>query len=412
MAKQGEQIGGRARLERDNQQWVLDYLIQETGKVFHFQGDGRGGLPRSVRSHAMISKHVGMAARRLEALGEAEEAAGHGLTALDFYWKASNEYASAQHVIFEVNEEKRFLYAGVRRCFDKVMALAPYRLEHLDIPWNGTLVSGNLHLMPGAKKAPLLFFINGCDVTKEGWPHPLFNQAHMRGMHVFAFDGPGQAESNLRGIKLTADNYEEAASTALDVLVKRPEIDADRVVVFSRSFGSFWGLRLAARDARVKAIAAPAASYTGKRYLMDIETPRWKQLFAFLTQAGSEAELDATVEAMTMEGYMERITCPALLAAGEYDPRSPLEEVYAAFDELRGPKELWVMADQHHMPAIGGAGSGFGAPLDSIMCDWLRDRLEGKALRHDGKSLYLDGGTAGPYAARVSARRRWFSTGD
>ena len=27
---------GRAPLRRDVQQWVLDYMIQETGKVFHF----------------------------------------------------------------------------------------------------------------------------------------------------------------------------------------------------------------------------------------------------------------------------------------------------------------------------------------------------------------------------------------
>ena len=58
----------------------------------------------------------------------------------------------------------------------------------------------------------------GLDTLKEAWPHPFFNAAHQRGMHVLSFDGPGQAESNLRGIRLTADNYEDAASTALDYL--------------------------------------------------------------------------------------------------------------------------------------------------------------------------------------------------
>jgi hypothetical protein len=73
--------------------------------------------------------------------------------------------------------------------------------------------------------APLIFYIPGCDTLKEAWPHPFFNAAHQRGMHVFSFDGPGQAESNLQAIRLTADNYEHAASTALDYLVQRPEID-------------------------------------------------------------------------------------------------------------------------------------------------------------------------------------------
>src|SRR4051794_29797415 len=67
---------GRPHLERDRQQYALDWMIKETGRVQHFQPDGRGRLPRAVRSHAMISKHVGLAARRMERLAEAEAEAG------------------------------------------------------------------------------------------------------------------------------------------------------------------------------------------------------------------------------------------------------------------------------------------------------------------------------------------------
>ena len=122
MASPKTTVRGRARLARDSQQWMLDYLIQETGKVFHFQGEGRGRLPRSVRSHDMISKHVGLQARRMEALAQAEAAAGHPETALDFYFQATVLYAGAQHIIFQNNDEKRYLYAGVRRCYDQVIA--------------------------------------------------------------------------------------------------------------------------------------------------------------------------------------------------------------------------------------------------------------------------------------------------
>src|SRR5713101_4816734 len=109
----------------------------------------------------MISKHVGLQARRIEALAQAEAAAGHRETALDFYFQATNQYAGAQHVIFENNDEKRYLYAGVRRCYDQVIALAPYRIEHVDIPWKGNVVSGNLHLCAGRDKAPLVFYVPG-----------------------------------------------------------------------------------------------------------------------------------------------------------------------------------------------------------------------------------------------------------
>jgi hypothetical protein len=71
MARAKTTVRGRAPLARDSQQWMLDYLIQETGRVFHFQGEGRGRLPCSVHSHDMINKHVGLQARRMEALAQA-----------------------------------------------------------------------------------------------------------------------------------------------------------------------------------------------------------------------------------------------------------------------------------------------------------------------------------------------------
>ena len=63
---------GRPHLQRDSQKWVFDWVIKETGNVFHFQSDGRGRLPRNVRNHDMISKHMGLAARRLEKMAETE----------------------------------------------------------------------------------------------------------------------------------------------------------------------------------------------------------------------------------------------------------------------------------------------------------------------------------------------------
>ena len=77
MARAKTTVRGRTPLARDSQQWMLDYVIQETGKVFHFQGEGRGRLPKSVRSHDMISKHLGLQARRMEGLAQAELDAGH-----------------------------------------------------------------------------------------------------------------------------------------------------------------------------------------------------------------------------------------------------------------------------------------------------------------------------------------------
>jgi hypothetical protein len=113
---------------------------------------------------------------------------------------------------------------------------------------------------------------------------------------------------------------------------------------------------------------------------------------------------------MTLDGYLDKITCPALLAAGEYDPRSPLDEVYRMFDQLTVPAELWFFADQHHMPSIGGGDSAanWAAPLHGVMCDWLRDRFAGKPLRHPGQVVYVEANSAGPNSATATCKRQWY----
>jgi len=404
---------GRPHLARDNQQWFFDWMVKETGKPFHFQPDGRGRFPRTVRSHDMIAKHMGMAARKTERLAQAEAEAGHKETAMELYYTAALEYVDAQHVVFETGDEKKFLHGGAIRCYDKVREFAPYRIEHVDVPWNGTMVSGNLHLAPmapGDDPKPLIFYVPGCDQTKEAWPHPYYNQALQRGMHVFSFDGPGQGESNLRGIRLTDDNYEDAAGAAIEYLMKRKEVDAKKIGVYALSFGSFWGMRIAAKNRNVAAAAAPWASFVDKYYLMNEESPRYKQLFAYLTQSSSEAELDAVWQKMTMEGLMDKITCPTLVVTGEYDPRAPIEEVYRLFDEMKAPAELWVLPDQHHNGSVTqkGRASVWEADIHAFVCDWMRERFEGMPVKHPGKSLWLDPAGAGPNAPGVSYKRRWF----
>ena len=399
----------RTRLRRDGQQWNFDRAVKDTGRVFHFQHPGRGKLPASVKMHAMISKHVGRRAQKLERIAKAEADAGHDITAVEFYFDAAVAFANAQHTVFVVDDEKRYLHGSVLRCYDEIRRLAPVQIEHLDIPWRDTVVSGNLHLAPTSEPAPLIFFIPGCDMTKEMVPHPLYNFATQRGMHLFAFDGPGQGESNLRGIKVTHDNYEDAASTALTALLGRPEVDAERVALYSLSFGSYWGARFAATDDRLAANAFVWASICDKYHLFEEESPRYKQLFAFLTGAGSEAELDEFIAGMDLTDLLPRISAPTLLTVGEYDPRSPVDEVYALYDRIEAPAQLWVFADQHHGANLHGSdGNQWYADHHSMTADWIRERLSGKPIDSPGETVYIEPLGVSPNDPRVAKRRQWF----
>lgn len=401
------------RLQRDNQQWEFDRAIRDTGRVYHFQPPGGGRLPPTVRMHDMISKHVARNAQRLEKLAKAEADAGHDITALEFYYDAALAYANAQHPVLVNNDEKKLLHGASIRCYDEVRRLAPATIERLDIPFGDNVVSGNLHLCPGLDgPAPMVFYIPGCDMTKEFVPHPLYNFAHQRGMHLFVFDGPGQGECNIRDLKLTDTNYEEAAATAFHHLAERDEIDADRIGLYSQSFGSYWGVRFAAIEPRLKASVFAWASICDMYHLMEEESPRYKQLFAFLTGAENEAELDAFVERMGLEDIIPQITSPSLYTVGEYDPRSPLPEVIELVGRMTAPYELWVYADQHHNVNLRGINPG-AAPVwqmdtHSTAADWIRDRVDGKPLPHENQVSWLELNGSGAYDPATPRKQRWF----
>jgi pimeloyl-ACP methyl ester carboxylesterase len=397
---------GRPHLDRDNQQWIFDYLVKETGLVYHWWSEGGGSGSGGIRSHAMISKQTGRQAQRVEAVAEAELAAGHRRTALGLYLTAAKQYMRAQHPIFELNAEKRFLYDGLQRCYALVRELSPYPIERIDISWEGAEVGGYFHRLPGVERAPLLFYVPGSDVTAESSPDPTGNLPHERGLHVFSFDGPGQGRSNMRGIALTADNYERAARAMLDALVARPEVDADRIVLYGGGMGGFWATRFAALDPRIKA-AATKSSYASKYYVLNEDSPRYAQLFAFLTQARTEDELAGIMGQMDLTDTMHRLSSPFLMVTGEYDHRDPIEDVYDLFDRIEAPAELWVFADQFHRSRLPGGGD----TVYSLMLDWLFDRLAGVPMQHAGQVLYLDNSSAGPNSPAVPRKRRWFEPG-
>jgi dipeptidyl aminopeptidase/acylaminoacyl peptidase len=238
------------------------------------------------------------------------------------------------------------------------------------------------------------------DMTKEAFPNPVDNAFGERGMHVLAIDGPGQGVSNIRKIWVTDDNYEQAAQACLTHLLQRPEVDPDRVAVCGASFGSHWGPRLASRDSRVKALATNHAVYGSKRAIFEEASPRFKQMFMYMAGIRDEAAFDAMAARMTTEGHGARIACPTLMVMGEYDPLCHLEDAQRFFDELPGPKELWVFENEFHR-VTGRRGVG-GLEIYHFIADWIKDALDGKHP-HDLNRMVLvpQRSGAGPYSPAV-----------
>jgi pimeloyl-ACP methyl ester carboxylesterase len=396
---------GRPHLKRDTQQWIYDYVIQQSGLTYHWWSEERS-LPTQVRSQAMISKHLGLRALHREEAAARHAAEGDRAAALTSYFQAARDFMKAQHAVLELNPEKRFLYSGLERCYEAVRELSAHPIERVEVEWEGNLFGGWLHISPGPTPAPLLFNVPGCDTTCEGSPNPADVREHSRGWHVFSFDGPGLGKSNMRGIALTEDNFEQAASVALDALRRRPDVDPDRIFVYGAGAGTFWATRLALRDGRIRALATKSG-YSSLYYLMNEDAPSYKRLYAFLTKAADEAELDRVLARMTVDGQLSQLRCPMLMVTGEYDLRDPVEDVFRLFDQLSVPAELWVFADQFHRPKFAG-----GHGVHDAMLDWLEARLADTPLPAAGYQVrYIEPAAEGPAGPHVSFKRRWFEEG-
>ena len=372
---------------RDGQQWILDYVLKTTGMVQNFE-DEKFELPRGAKNYKMISKLLGEEAVHREAIAKEVEAAGHRETALELYIKAAESFRKGQHVIFDDGHpQKTKLYKGLVRCYDRVMALADYPIERIDIPFEGKEIQILLHLLPDRRKAPCIIYIPGMDQTKEFYPYVLQNDFLRRGMHACAMDGPGQGISNMRKVRVTADNYERAAKAVVDYLVRRPEIEAEMMGAFGISMGSFWAPRLAALDPRIKACAAASATLAEKKHIFNQSSPRFKQVFMYMAGIADEDAFDSMADQMVLKGYGSRIHCPTLLVTGEFDPLSPVEAGLELYSDLAGPKELWVIENEfHRVWAMEGLG---GLDLNPYAVDWLRDALEGKLHAGHQKTVYV-----------------------
>jgi pimeloyl-ACP methyl ester carboxylesterase len=356
----------------------------------------------------MISKHVSRAGLASEELARTEAERGHSYTALELYTEAVNYFIQAQNALFENNLEKRTLHARLLQCDEQVRRLAPYRIERMEIGWNDGVVTANFHALPGDPPAPCVVFIPGCDTTKEGFPHPLYNQAHQRGMHIVSVDGPGQGESNMAGVRLTADNFGVAMRAVFEAVAGREDVIGTQIVLFGFSFGALWAVQSAAVEHGFAACAAPMTTVSLAN--MFHETPWREPQFRYLTGAESQEELDEIAERMTIRSVASDVRCPTLLSVGEYDPRSPLDEVLELYDSMSCDRELWIFEDQHHLTSISGRpGSGIRGMSDflSAALDWLRDRIDGSQIDRPGGVKYVRNGGLGPYGETATPARSW-----
>lgn len=372
-------------IKRSGQQWVMDQMFRIAGHDLLFPGALGFRLERGyryaevertmhrVKTFRQNAREWARTAGQLEEMAKEAEAKGHSVTARDFFYRASIYYGRGQWSINRDTDVKRQMYDKCVENFEGLIRHSNGLIERVELDVEGEKVYGVLHLPENrVGKVPAVLFFPGMDMFKEEFPNAECNPFARRGIAMLTLDGPGQGETRVKGCKVTDEKYVKAGKAALDYLEKRPEIDADRLAVSGASFGSYWAPQLAANDSRIKANAGIMGILYSMTAIFELAPPSFKTTFMYMAGITDEAEFDKMAATMGLEGVGKKITCPTLITQGENDYLCPVEGADKFFNEIAGPKEMWLFHDEFH--PLGGVMQH----LLPWLADWIMDAFDGK----------------------------------
>ena len=384
------------------QKWIADRFYRLMGRQAFFWSNPRedlgGAIHRGsnyfdiiqtgerIASIEMAPKQNIRTAKMLERLATKQEEARHFETSCEYYYRACLFYASAAWGIFDSdNEELIWLNEKIRTTFDKMIKYNKNRMERVEIPFDGKSLSGILALNRTGEKAPTIILLPGMDSQKETIINHLNNPFVSRGMNTLSLDGPGQGESLTRKIWVDADNHARAGKAAIDYLLKRPEVDPDKIGMFGVSMGTYWVPLVAINDDRVKALATAASCYYNKDHIFNEESPNFRLRFMWMAGNLDDEQFDKLAAKMTLEGQETKIRCPCIIFHGEVDHLTTTYETYRYFDRLGSEvKELRIYESQYHSIAR------FSDEVQAMSADWLRDRLNGVPVAQKRRIVFVD----------------------
>ncbi len=158
---------------------------------------------------------------------------------------------------------------------------------------------------------------------------------------------------------------------AADYLTQRPDWDGRVFVVTGTSQGGLQGLATAGLHPKVTAVlvCVPAGCDTTAPWAgRSVGWPYWFRS----TQGKDEKKVMETSRYFDGVNFAANIRCPALIALGLIDQTSCPAGVFAAFNQIKGPKEAVVMVNSPHQNKNNAQ-----APWSLRSKEWLNALVQG-----------------------------------
>jgi pimeloyl-ACP methyl ester carboxylesterase len=322
-------------------------------------------------------------------VGQAEDAekAGHTRTAGQLYFRASNYLAQAERMLAHSDPNRVPTYRRMLEIAQKAFELHSPRVSRVEIPYEGTTLPAYFSQAPATDDgpAPVIVLVNGLDSTKEHmYASNHWEELAARGISCLMLDQPGTGEAlRLQGLTARIDT-EAWGSAAVDYLETRDDVDASRIGIAGWSLGGYYAPRAAAFEKRFALCVAWGANHNWgavqrRRKEREGERPvphYWSHVLWVWGHEGDETDLDgflAFADDVHLDGVVENITVPFLIAHGANDRQIPVAMAHRSYEQaVNSPKrELRVFTPEEG--ATEHIGLDHLPHVSVFIADWVAD---------------------------------------
>lgn len=134
---------------------------------------------------------------------------------------------------------------------------------------------------------------------------------------------------------------------AADYLASRPDWDGKTLVVMGTSQGGLQAIMTGGLHPRITALLANVPAGCDQTGPLAGRQPGWPMWY-YQTRGRNAARVIETSKYYDVVNFARRVRCPALVSVGLIDTTCPPAGVIAAFNQMRGPRELLVMERSDH----------------------------------------------------------------